>query len=89
MAYTIYNNNGTILVNVASGDVDDVTTSLDLVGKNVNNYGEILNNNFVRLLTNFSNSTAPRSPQVGQLWYNPVEGILKIWKGDSFKPVYD
>ncbi|NBP58372.1 hypothetical protein EBU71_17935, partial [bacterium] len=89
MAYTIYNNNGTILVNLASGEVDDVTTSLDLVGKNVNNYGEILNNNFVKLLTNFSNTTAPRSPQVGQLWYNPSDGILKIWKGDSFKPVYD
>jgi hypothetical protein len=89
MAYTIYNNNGTILLNLADGEVDDVTTSLDLIGKNVNNYGEILNNNLVRLLTNFSSVTAPRSPQVGQLWFNPNDGILRVWKGDAFKNVYD
>lgn len=84
MAYTVYNNNGTVLVNIANGEVDDLATSLDLIGKNVNNYGEIINNNFVRLLTNFSNSTGPRSPQSGQLWFDSQNNTLKVWNGSNW-----
>lgn len=84
MAYTVYNNNGTVLVNIANGDVDDLATSLDLVGKNVNNYGELINNNFVRLLTNFSNATGPRSPQQGQLWFDSQNNNLKVYNGSAW-----
>lgn len=84
MAYTVYNNNGTVLVNIANGEVDDLATSLDLIGKNVNNYGEIINNNFVRLLTNFSNTTGPRSPQSGQLWFDSQNNTLKVWNGSNW-----
>jgi hypothetical protein len=38
MAYTIYNNDGTVLSTIAVGDVDSYSTSLDLIGKNVNNF---------------------------------------------------
>ena len=68
MAYIIYNNDGTILTTLADGDVDSVSTSLDLVGKNVNNYGQYFNNNFTKLLTNFSNAIPPSFERVGQLW---------------------
>ena len=54
MAYTIYNNDGTVLSTIAVGDVDSYSTSLDLIGKNVNNYGEYYNTNLVRLLTSFA-----------------------------------
>lgn len=37
MAYIIYNNDGTVLVTLADGDIDTDTTNLTLVGKNVNN----------------------------------------------------
>lgn len=84
MAYTVYNNNGTVLVNIANGEVDDVATSLDLIGKNVNNYGEIVNNNFVRLLTSFANTTGPRSPQEGQLWYDSQNETLKVYNGSAW-----
>ncbi len=87
MAYTVYTSSGTVLVNVANGEVDDVATSLDLIGKNINNYGEIINNNFVRLLNNFSNSTGPRSPQQGQLWYDSANNTLKVYNGSSWKSI--
>ena len=48
MAYIIYNNDNTVLVNIANGDVDSSTTSLDLIGKNVDNYGQYFNARGVR-----------------------------------------
>lgn len=88
MAYIIYYNDGKILLTLPENQVDSVTTSLDLIGKNINNYGEFFNNNLVKLLTNFasSNSNPPRSPQVGQLWYNTTTSRLSVYDGTIFRP---
>lgn len=90
MAYTIYNNNGTVLSTIAVGDVDSYSTSLDLIGKNVNNYGEYYNNNLVRLLTSFASpgTEQPRTPQTGQLWFNKTTKRLTVYDGSSFQPTY-
>lgn len=88
MSYTITNPNGTTLVVLQDGKVDQSTTSLSLIGKNTSNYGEYFNNNLVRLLTNFANSTGnpPRSPQPGQLWYDTSVRRLKVYD-NGFKSV--
>lgn len=90
MAYIIYNNDGSILLNLTNGQVDSATTSLDLIGKNVDNYGQYFNNNLVRLLTSFAapDSSSPRSPQIGQLWFNTTTKKLTVFDGASFKPTY-
>lgn len=90
MAYTIYNNDGTVLSTIAVGDVDTFSTSLDLIGKNVNNYGEYYNTNLVKLLTSFASPATeePRSPQTGQLWFNRTSKRLTVYDGTSFQPTY-
>jgi hypothetical protein len=90
MAYNIYNSDGAILLTLGEGEVDNFTTSLDLVGKNVNNYGQYVNNNFVYLLTNFAayDGNSPRSPQEGQLWYNKTTKKLNVYDGTEFNPFY-
>jgi hypothetical protein len=90
MAYIIYNNDGTVLSNIADGDVDSNSTSLDLIGKNVNNYGQFFNNDLVKLLTSFAAPTGsgPRSPQIGQLWYDTTLNRLTIYDGIEFNPTY-
>ena len=90
MAYTIYNTDGTVLSTIAVGDVDTFSTSLDLIGKNVNNYGEYYNTNLVRLLTSFAapENEEPRSPQTGQLWFNKTSKRLTVYDGSSFQPTY-
>lgn len=89
MAYTIYNTDGTeVLLTLAEGEVDSVTTSLDLIGKNLNNYGQYVNQNLVKLLTNFASVTEPISPQTGQLWFNEATKRLSVYDGNSFKPTY-
>lgn len=88
MAYIIYNSDGTVLANIANGQVDSISTSLDLVGKNVDNYGQYINNNLVKLLTSFASRTGPTTPQVGQLWFNANTNKLNVFDGTSFNPTY-
>ena len=79
MAYTIYKSNGaaiTISDNTFNDDLD-----LRLVGKNRTGYGAAVNQNFVRLLENFSNGTAPNNPTAGQLWWDSSNNTLKVWNG--------
>lgn len=86
MAYSILNTDGTTLVLLADGDVDESTTSISLIGKNVNGYGQYINNNFIKLLGNFANTSGspPTNPIKGQLWYDTtVKGLKiydKVWK---------
>lgn len=95
MAYTIYNTDGTTLVLLADGDVDDITTSLSLIGKNVAGYGQYINNNFIKLLANFANTSGspPSNPLKGQLWYDTTVKALKVydttWKKVSGATVSD
>jgi len=88
MSYTIKNTDGTTLLLLADGTVDEITTSLALIGKNYNGFGEFLNNNFVKLLGNSANTTAnpPVSPLKGQLWYDTSKQRLQVYDG-AFKSV--
>lgn len=88
MAYIIYNSDGTVLASIANGQIDNKSTSLDLIGKNVDNYGQYFNNNMAKLLTSFSSSLSPANPQPGQLWFNKVTKKLNVFDGTSFNPTY-
>jgi len=88
MAYTISNTDGTTLLLLADNMVDQSATSLSLVGKNVNGYGQHVNNNFIKLLANSASAAGspPRSPLTGQLWFDTTARRLKVYDS-SFKPV--
>jgi hypothetical protein len=88
MAYTILNTDGTTLVLLADGQIDQSTTSISLIGRNRDSYGESLNNNLVKMLANFASVTGspPRSPLRGQLWYDTSIRRLKVYD-DGFKVV--
>lgn len=87
MAYTINLTDGTILATVADGTVDTTSCSMALVGKNYAGYGEFLDENFVHLLENSSNSTAPGAPLTGQLWWNNSTDLLQVWTGATWKTI--
>jgi len=88
MAYTIYNTDGSILLTLADGETDSVTTSLTLIGRNVNSYGQYFNNNLIKLMASFSGPNEPINPIVGQLWYDTSTGRVKVYDANQvFSPI--
>lgn len=78
MPYILNRTNGTIIATIADASLDK-TTDLVFLGRNYAGYGEIQNENFLKLLENFSNFSAPSKPIQGQLWYNNVDKKLNIY----------
>jgi hypothetical protein len=84
MAYQVDRFNGTFLVSVDDGTID-TTTDLRLVGKNYAGYGEVQNENFLHLLENFANTSAPPKVIAGQVWYDSGNKKLKFYDGSQFR----
>ena len=87
MAYQINKTDGTIISTVADGQVDTLSTDITLIGKNYSGFGEALNENFIKLLENFSSTQAPTYPLRGQVWFDTAENKLKVYNGSDFIPV--
>lgn len=87
MAYSITTTAGQTLATIADGTVNTTTTSLTLIGKNYAGYGLFLNENYIKLLENFSNGIPPSSALQGQLWYDSGANILKVYSGSIWKPI--
>jgi hypothetical protein len=87
MPYILYKSNGQKLVTVPDGSIESASTDLTFVGKNYAGYGEIQNQNLVKLLENFSNSKQPTKPLAGQMWYDTTSKKIKLYDGTRFKPL--
>jgi hypothetical protein len=87
MAYTINLTDGTILATIADGTLDTSSCSMALPGKNYAGYGIYLDENFVHLLENSSDTTAPGTPLVGQLWWDSGNDLLQVWNGSVWKTI--
>jgi hypothetical protein len=87
MAYKINNTFGTLLVTLADGTIDVATTDLTLIGKGYAGFGEKLNENLIKLLENFNNTSAPTNKQQGQLWYDKTNNQINVYTGTKWKPV--
>jgi len=86
MAYTINLTDGTVFATIPDGTIN-TDSSMILVGKNYAGYGEFLDENFIHLLENGANNSAPSAPLTGQLWYDKGSGVLKVFTGTTFKVI--
>jgi len=86
MAYTINLTDGAIFASIADGTIN-TASSMTLVGKNYAGYGQFLDDNFIHLLENASNTTAPPAPLTGQLWWDSGNSLLKVYNGSTFKTI--
>ena len=84
MAYTINLTNGAIFATVPDG-TRDTSSSLVIIGKNYEVYGEFIGENFVKVLENGANTSPPANPLTGQLWYDLTTTKLKVYDGTTFK----
>ncbi len=69
MAYVINKTDGTAIVTITDGTVDN-TTSLSLFGKSYSGFGEALNEKLVKLLENSASTSAPTAPIAGEIWFD-------------------
>ena len=84
MSYTINLTNGNVFATIPDGTIN-TQSSQTLVGKNYAGYGQFLDDNFIHLLENGANTTAPGAPLTGQLWFNTTTGVLQVYNGVAFK----
>ena len=89
MAYTISKSNGGTLILLNDGLADNQVTSLTLVGKNVSNFGDAQNENFVHILENFASAFEPRSPMQGQIWFDTSSNVFRpaVFDGTNWRPI--
>lgn len=85
MSYRLNKTDGTLLTELIDGRIDNTTTDLTFIGKNYQGFGEILNENFIKLLENFASVSAPSKPIKGQVWFDTVTDRLKVYDGSSFR----
>ena len=81
--FTDSTNKGTITV---EDNALNTETSVTLVGRNLQDYGQALNTNFLQMLENFADVNPPLNPVEGQLWYDTSDGFeqLKIYDGTNW-----
>ena len=78
MAYIVNKRDGTVVATVADGTIDTTSTSLTLLGKGFNNYGEIVAEDWIHLMEHFSSATPPANELQGQLWYDTTTSKMKV-----------
>jgi hypothetical protein len=85
MAYIVNKTDGTAVTTITDGTIDN-TTSLTLFGKSYSGFGELLNEDLVKLLENSASTSAPTAPLKGEVWFDTTVNQLKVYDGTSFKP---
>ena len=88
MPYTVNKTNSSASPNqyTVQDGVVNTQTDLSFIGKGYAGYGEVIAENFLHLLENFANTTAPSKPIQGQLWYDSTDARLKVYSGSAFVP---
>lgn len=87
MAYSVNKKDGTLLVTVADGAVDDTQTTIKLFGRGITNYGEIMAENLVWMMEHFANTTAPAQPLEGQLWFDTGDSKMMVRSNGVWRPI--
>ena len=87
MPYTVNKTNSSASPNqyTVQDGVVNTQTDLSLLGKGYAGYGESIAENFLHLLENFSNTSAPTKPVSGQLWWDSTNSKLKVYTGTAWQ----
>lgn len=83
MPYVVRKTDGSVYLVLQDGLVDS-SSGLYLVGRSFTGYGEFIADNFIKLLENFANDTAPVNPLEGQIYYNTTDKQFRYWDGNDW-----
>ena len=85
-----YSNNGTISPTDTTLDPKAISANTSIVfqGKGTEQYGQTLQTNLYNILENFSGSTEPVNPIIGQQWFDSNDNTIKVFTHTSLE-IYD
>lgn len=89
MPYILKKTNGVLVASIDDAALD-LTTNLTFIGRNYAAYGEVINENCLKLLENFSNTIEPTRPIMGQIWFDSTSASKRLnvcYDGTNFKTV--
>ena len=98
MSYIINKTDGSVLSTavISNGTLPDGTIDtgigVALIGRNYPNYGQVQNDNFVRLVENFADSAPPSqslsalSILIGTIWYDTTIKKIRVYDGTNWNP---
>ena len=98
MSYIINKTDGSVLSTavISNGTLLDGTIDtgigVALIGRNYPNYGQVQNDNFVRLVENFADSAPPSqslsalSILIGTIWYDTTIKKIRVYDGTNWNP---
>jgi len=78
---TIKNTQNEVVADISSKEILKDVVSVALIGRGAESYIEDFNQNFVKILENLANETAPEDPMIGQMWYDKKDKSLKLFNG--------
>ena len=86
--YKLYKTNGELFISLTDGAYN-TDTGLKFIGRNFIEYGEVQNQNFLRLLESFASDLPPGesigfAPIPGQLWWDTADNRLRVYDGANF-----
>ena len=87
MTYTVNKTNSSSSPNsyTVQDGVINTQTDISFVGKGYAGYGETIAENFLHLLENFANTSAPSKPITGQLWWDATNDMLPVYNVAAFQ----
>ena len=87
MPYTVNKSNSSASPNqyTVQDGVLNTQTDISFIGKGYAGYGESIAENFLHLLENFANTSAPTKPIEGQLWWDSTNSKLQVYNGSAFQ----
>src|SRR5271167_2530556 len=71
-------NIGKTQINITNNSTNG-STSIVLTGQGWSGYGQIQQENYIRLMENFASESAPANPTVGQMWYHTTTQTPMIY----------
>jgi len=80
-----YSDPGKATFNIEPGQINNTLHSIVLYGEFAPAWGEGNNENLLHLLENFAGPIEPSYATEGQLWFDNVEGILKLYNGVAWE----
>jgi len=84
MSYTVNNTRGSVVSTVNNASLASIG-GITLIGKNYTGYGELIAEDFVRILENNANTqgSEPTNPLEGQLFWDTTNQSLKVYNSST------